>query len=170
MKLLSPDLLEQVYRDHRQGLFSLALSIVGCEQLAEDAIHEAFVSLYRRAPIECEPVAYVFTTVRNASVDQTRRRRRFEQANESLFNGYVPPPASKEDNGHNGILDRERDQLLRRSIDTLPVAQRELIVMKAFAQLTFDQIGQILGEPMKTVATRYRRALQKLESELKGKL
>lgn len=170
MKLLSTESLEQVYRTHRQGLFSLALSVVGCEQSAEDAIHEAFTTLYRRSPIECDPVAYVFTAVRNASIDISRKTQRAKRAHETLFNGYVPPKANPTVNGQDKVLDQERDQILRRSIDGLPSHERELIIMKTFAQLTFEQIAEILNEPAKTVASRYRRALRKLESELKGKL
>lgn len=170
MPLLSTESLEQVYRAHRHGLYSLALSVIGCEQSAEDAIHEAFVAMYRRSPIECDPVAYVFASVRNASIDISRRSQRAHRANETLFNGYVPPKAVPGTNGQERLLDQERDQILRRAIDGLPSHERELIVMKTFAQLTFDQIAEVLKEPMKTVATRYRRALKKLESELRGKL
>ena len=45
-----------------------------------------------------------------------------------------------------------------------------MIVLKIHADLTFNQIGKILGLPLKTVATRYRRTLRKLEEQLKGKV
>ena len=41
------------------------------------------------------------------------------------------------------------------------------LLMKIFANLTFDEIGQVMGTPSATVATRYRRALVKLEEHLR---
>src|SRR4051795_7972904 len=71
--------LEDIYARHRQGLFTLALSITRCAARAEDAVHDAFVRLCRRrsvsAPVngtgtasQPDPVAYVFASVRNAAV------------------------------------------------------------------------------------------------------
>ncbi len=69
-----------------------------------------------------------------------------------------------------GLLTRERDQILRLAIDQLHEDDREVIVMKVFGDLTFDEIGGVLKQPAKTVATRYRRALVKLEERLRGQL
>ena len=61
-----------------------------------------------------------------------------------------------------------RDQILRQAIDNLPENEREAIVLKTLAELTFQQAGEVTGIPAKTIATRYRRALEKLESRLRG--
>src|SRR3954464_10297105 len=76
--------LEDIYARHRQGLFTLALSITRCAARAEDAVHDAFVRLCRRRFVawwfsatgtarQPDPVAYVFASVRNAAVDLVRR-------------------------------------------------------------------------------------------------
>ena len=65
--------IEQIYRLHRKGLYTLALAITRHPESAEDAVHEAIVRLCRsdRSPTG-DPVAYVFAAVRNAAVDQKR--------------------------------------------------------------------------------------------------
>lgn len=68
------------------------------------------------------------------------------------------------------MLTAERDQILRIAVHDLDDADREVIVMKIFAGLTFDAVGEILYQSAKTVATRYRRALMKLEERLRGQL
>ncbi|MCP4170341.1 MAG: sigma-70 family RNA polymerase sigma factor [Fuerstiella sp.] len=68
------------------------------------------------------------------------------------------------------VLTAERDQILRIAVHDLDDADREVIVMKIFAGLTFDAVGEILYQSAKTVATRYRRALMKLEERLRGQL
>ena len=164
------DQLEKTYCSHRQGLFSLALSITGCRQLAEDAIQSAFERLCRLgAAPKGDVVGYVFASVRNASRDVMRSKRRVADVRESIFNGYVRSEESWSGPAEN-FLTEERDQILRAAIDDLDEADREVVVMKTFAGLTFDAIGEVLEQPTKTVATRYRRALTKLEEKLRGQL
>ena len=164
------DQLENVYRTHRQGLFSLALSITGCSQLAEDAVHSAFERLCRitQAP-SGDPAGYVFAAVRNAARDLLRSDRRGRKSRENIFNGFVPDVRSA-DMPPDDLLTAERDGILRRAVEELDDAEREIVVLKAFAGLTFDAAAEVLEQPAKTVATRYRRALLKLEEKLRGRL
>ena len=161
--------LATIYSSHRQGLFTLALSIVGCRQLAEDAIHSAFERLYRsQTSLKGSATSYVYASVRNAAHDVQRANLRTSKAYDSMFAGFVTPP---EPNGPDvSLLTEERDEILRAAVSGLQDAEREVVVMKAFGELTFDDIGTILDEPAKTVATRYRRALIRLEEKLRGQL
>jgi len=62
------ELLEAVYREHRQGLYSLAVTITASHQLAEDAVHNAFARMIRTVqPEQDNLVPYVFRSVRNAA-------------------------------------------------------------------------------------------------------
>ena len=166
--------LENVYRQHRQGLFSFALSISGCPQLAEDAIQVAFTNLHRTNAIangnagNGQLVAYVFRSVRNSAIDLQRSGQRQKRLSESLFAEY----RRREDSSTpvQTLLTQERDGLLRDAIDQLCDVDREAIVLKLFAGLTFEQAGKVAQASPKTIATRYRRALGKLENHLKGQL
>lgn len=147
----------------------MALSVTRCAQLAEDAIHVAFERLCRRQdPPDGDLVSYVFAAVRNASRDAVRYRRVQSERTESLFNGYVPPEQA--DDPADDVLTRERDQILRAAVEDLDEADREVVVLKVFAGLTFDATGRVLDQSPRTVATRYRRALLKLEEKLRGQL
>jgi RNA polymerase sigma-70 factor (ECF subfamily) len=68
------------------------------------------------------------------------------------------------------VLTAERDQILRTAVNELDESDREVVVLKIFAGLTFDAVAEILDQPAKTVATRYRRSLMKLEERLRGQL
>lgn len=160
------DLLTEIYRSHRQGLFSVALTITGSRQQAEDAVHEAFCKLVDRKPPTGDSVPYVFKTVRNAAIDIHRRKQRDRKLSESLFNGYLPPAKSTDPQSE--LLSAERDQILRQAIDNLSDNEKEAIVLKALAGLTFQQAGEVAGIPAKTIATRYRRALETLATRLRG--
>lgn len=161
--------LESVYRTHRHGLFSLAVSITGSHQLAEDSVHTAFAKLFKCSLPPGDLVAYVFKSVRNAAIDTARKRRRDTKLNDSLINGFLSPTARVGEPPEN-LLTKERHELLRDAIDSLSKEDKEAVVLKSFAGLTFVQVGNVTNVSPKTIATRYRRALKKLEHQLKDQL
>ena len=155
--------LERIYWDHRQGLYTLALAITRRPERAEDAVQDAFARLWTsRVRLTGDPVPYVFAAVRNAAVDEMRRKNgaaaRLEPV--SIYNGLPADPAAQ-------AVSAEEHQLVREAVEALPQGQREAVVMKIYAGLTFEQIARALGEPLQTVASRYRRALDRLGRRLK---
>ena len=57
---------------------------------------------------------------------------------------------------------------LQRALLALPPEQREVISLKIDGELTFAQIGEVLGMSMNTAASRYRYALDKLRTTLEA--
>lgn len=155
--------LAGIYNQHRQGLFTLALSIVRDRDRAEDAVHEAFARLLRsgRQPTG-DLVAYVFAAVRHAAIDQQRRG---PAPAVSIFENQRDGDAQQPDDL---AAVHERDRLLQHALEQLPDPQKQVIVMKLYADLTFEQIAQSLGEPLPTVASRYRRALIRLRETVES--
>ena len=154
--------LEAIYRERRQGLYSLALAITRSAELAEDAIHDAFVRLWRSARQPAgDLTAYVFASVRNAAIEVRRRqKRRVEQAT-PLFG--CEAAAATDDHAT-----AERAAAARRAVEALPLRPRQVVVMRLYGELTFQQIADALGEPLQTVASRYRRALERIRTELEA--
>jgi RNA polymerase sigma-70 factor, ECF subfamily len=152
--------LEQVYGRHRQGLFTVALSITRCAARAEDAVHDAFVRMCRNSAGEGKGdlVAYAYAAVRNAAIDQ-RRRMKAQPKMDSIFNG-------DHDAAERGAIEAEREAVVAAAIQDLPEEQREAVVLRIYAQLTFAQIAQVVDAPLQTVATRYRRSLERLRERL----
>jgi len=156
--------LEQIYCQHRQALFSLALTVTGCAGLAEDAVHEAFVRLCQRAERPSGSLAaYVFSSVRNAAIDCRRRQQRQQELAESVFT-TVEQEGSSPDNSTESF---ERQVQLMELFEAIEEPVRQIVVMKIFGELTFEEIGEVLQTPAATVATRYRRAIMKLEESLR---
>ena len=159
--------LERLYTEHRQGLYSLALTITRSADAAEDAVHEAFVRLCRSGQqTSGDPVAYVFAAVRNAAIDQLRQRGRADRQSNSIF--AVAPPADEVARPDELAAEAERDRLIRTALESLPDATRQVIVMKLYAGLTFEQIAAACNEPLPTIASRYRRGLDKLRTSMEA--
>lgn len=146
--------LAELYSRHRQGLFTLALAITRSRQSAEDAIHDVFARLCRRELIADDPAAYIFAAVRNAARDLATKRKTGELVLD-LIDSSAPPDASAQAAELSGIV--------HKCLEELDEPHREVVVMKLWTGLTFDQIAGITGEPLQTVASRYRRALLKLK-------
>jgi RNA polymerase sigma-70 factor, ECF subfamily len=152
--------LEELYRQYRQGLFTLALSITACPGKAEDAVHEAFARICRNHAGQDIGPAYLFAAVRNAARDQRRRTRPSQELPISIFDNRPGPAASAETS--------EAAALARQYLQELDEPSREVVVMKLYANLTFDQIAQVTSEPLQTLASRYRRALLRLKERLES--
>lgn len=168
------DTLESIYREHRQGLFTVALSVTGSRDRAEDAVHDAFARLCRGGQgksMAGDPVAYAYAAVRNAAVDILRKRRELavdfseRGAGDSIFadaGRFTPAGADAL------AASAETESEVRQALEELPDEQRQVLVMKTYGGLTFEQIGQALNEPLSTVASRYRRALDRLKHRLRS--
>ena len=168
---MSENLLESIYRNYRQGLFSLALSVTGCRASAEDAIQHAFSRLNGiQIEEKTDTVAFVFRSVRNSAIDTKRKDGRTQRVHETIYNGYIPPASSKFEDPDARVLTAERDQILRQAIDELADSSKQTVLMRTYSALTFEQIGAVLEIPAKTAATQYRRALVELEQKLKGQI
>ncbi len=155
--------MEEVYWEHRQGLFTLALSITRCPSKAEDAVQDAFSRLWKsRMKARAQIVPYVFAAVRNAAIDQMRRSGGAQNVEDaSVFDGRCSDPLVT-------ALDNERQAVVRSAVEALPDDQRQAVVLHIYAGLTFDQVADMLGEPLPTVASRYRRALERLKQSIQG--
>ncbi|OLE61026.1 MAG: hypothetical protein AUG10_02825 [Gemmatimonadetes bacterium 13_1_20CM_2_70_10] len=102
--------------------------------------------------------AYLFRIAASVWHDHLRRelvRRR--ALDEMRDDERTPPPASDE-----GVLERDLSTAVRRAVDTLPAAQREVVTLRHGAGLTFREIAERLGRPLGTVLTQMRAALEKI--------
>ena len=156
--------VEQIYRRHRHGLYTLAVSVAGRPEAAEDAVHDAVVRLCRSDALPTgDPVAYVFAAVRNAALDTCRRSGPRAPA-VSIFD--LPDTAATGPGVDESAGDGERDRRVADAVERLPAEQREAVVLHLFAGLTFAQAAEAAGVPLQTLASRYRRALAALKSPL----
>ena len=157
----------QWLRRHGPAMLLLARQLVPSRADAEDVLQEAFVRFWSARHRAADPVAYLFACVRSAALDwrrgSQRRGRREEAAAQAT-------PTAAEPHFAAGLEHEERRAAVEAALAGLPENQREVVVMKLWARLTFPQIGQALGVPADTAASRYRYALEKLRGRLAEEL
>ena len=158
--------LEEMYASHRQGFFTLALAITQDRGRAEDAVHEAFARLCKQdRDVEGDRLAYVYVAVRNAATDERRRRGRRSQHSTSIF-AEPASLVSSDDDPQLQVSGQERRQLLREAVQGLPDQARQTVALRVFVGLTFEQVAEVMDEPLGTVTSRYHRALQQLRRKV----
>jgi len=160
------DTLAAVYRAHRRELYVCALSVTGCPQQAEDAIHDAFVRLFALGRPPRRLKAYVFRSVRNAAIDIVRSANSKKSTMDtlrSIYNVNHHPPQS----GFEVAQQTDRLDRLTQALSTLDASHREVIILHCNADLRFREIATILGRPMGTVTSWYRRGIEQLHERLK---
>ncbi|TWU29374.1 RNA polymerase sigma factor [Bythopirellula polymerisocia] len=151
--------LEDLYSKCRQQLFTCALVITGSPARAEDAIHEAFC---RVISSETEPQnlkAYVFKSVRNASLDQMRRLAAEPVAYPEMIFDVRPNPA-------HAAEEADFQQSIVELMKHLNTDEQETIVQHLYGELSFQEIATIRGAPIGTIASWYRRGMEKLRRSL----
>jgi RNA polymerase sigma-70 factor (ECF subfamily) len=163
--------LERLYDRYGRATYSLVLKMLRDPARAEEITQEVFLKLWQR------PSSYVagrgpfatwlLSVAHHRTVDELRARR------------HDTLPLMEEENPTRELIDdgtdladaawiREQRVAVRLALETLPGSQRHAIELAYFAGLTQREIADRLGEPLGTIKTRTRLALQKLRVVLNG--
>ncbi|MDI2127872.1 SigE family RNA polymerase sigma factor [Yinghuangia seranimata] len=154
---VSVDLLTETYRAHYGTLMRLAALLLDDPHSCEDVVQEAFVRVHVARHRLREPdktLAYLRQTVVNLSRSTLRRRL---MAMRLMPRPVLDEPAAEE--GAHEVL--ERDALVRVLRD-LPRRQREVIVLRYYADLTEVQVADLLGLSVGSVKAYGSRGLDAL--------
>lgn len=129
---------------------------------AEDVVQDAFVRFWRhQRTLPGDPMALMVTSVRRAAFDLARREGRRTDRDGRV--GVADEPVCAFECALDG---QERRAAVEEAVAQLPPEQREVLVLKIWGELTFEQIAASLELSPNTVASRYRYALTSLRNEL----
>lgn len=157
------NLLAEMYDQHGSRIYRYLLALLGNRADAEDTLQSTFLELARRpdalARIQ-SPGAYLFTVARrNALRLRQRSQNRKERETDGVDLLEARPMTA---------VDPAETERLGRAVLALPVEQREVLVLKAFEEMTFLEIAESLEISPNTAASRYRYAVEKLRTLLGG--
>ncbi len=130
---------------------------------AEDVVQDAFVRFWRhQRDLPGEPMALLVTSVRRAAFDLARREGR-RTAREERAQDVGDEQRAVFRTPMEGD---ERRAAIEHALENIPAEQREVLVLKIWGELTFEQIALELGLSPNTAASRYRYALGALRHAL----
>ena len=159
-----------VGNEHIEGLYSYALVLTRNRSEAEDLVQETYVRAIRamgRLRPESNVKSWLFTILRNIWFNQLRQRRTAPQIVEMDLEGINVGIGSKTSDDPYALYvsTLERDQV-REAIQQLPVESREIILLREYEELSYQEIAAILDCPTGTVMSRLARARAKLRALL----
>ena len=162
--------LEELYSRYGTAVYSMARYMLRNEALAEEATQEVFLNIWLKAASynaeRGRPKAWVMSVAHHKIVDIIRsRRRNIAMANPTDYEILESLPSSQRATDEQAITNLEGERI-RKSLAILPPAQREVIELAYFQGLSQSEIAQKLDQPLGTVKTRVRLAMQKLRVEL----
>jgi RNA polymerase sigma-70 factor (ECF subfamily) len=153
--LIDPAQLARSFDAHAATLILFARQWLA-RSAAEDIVQDVFIRLMaqRHAPDNIK--AWLFTSVRNAAISQARsaKRRTHRELRLSVerTDWFEPRPED--------LIDASAAQ---QALESLASEQREVIVMRIWAQMTLVEIAQVTGEAISTLFSRYRAGLSEIK-------
>ncbi|MBA2334998.1 MAG: RNA polymerase sigma factor [Blastocatellia bacterium] len=161
----------EVVKRWERKIFALCFGMLGREDDARDAAQETFIAAYRNLA-NFRGEAKVSSWLHRIAVNQcltTKRRAKTrsedfldEESNEEervfIAPEHTSPSRTTEQN--------ERLNIVRQAVSSLPVDLRQVIVMKEFEDMTFQEISETLELPLSTVKSRLYTALKQLRMKL----
>lgn len=151
--------LVELYRRYGRRLYPLIRRIVVDESLAEEVLQDVFVRLWTR-PGQYRPdggqlLAWLMTVARNLALDAVRREKKW-RAHADLDDHVHQVTAAGPG------VDADMARAVRRALAALPDDQQRTVELAYFEGLTHAELAARLGEPLGTVKSRLRLALDKL--------
>lgn len=164
------DAFAELVTRHQDGLYTMALRLLGRPEDACDVVQETFMRAYVNLPkLRGASVrGWLYRVALNAGHDVLRRGVRRPEDPLERGDGKIldlPDPALGPDAVAEG---RERARVVRRALLALPVDYREAVVLRDVNQLSYEEIAEALRVPLGTVKSRLSRARAMLAEGLRG--
>jgi RNA polymerase sigma-70 factor (ECF subfamily) len=158
------DALGRLYDRFGGIAYGLALRVLRDERLAEDAVQEAFVAVWRQAasfrPERARAQTWVLTLVHRRAVDLVRYEQR--RRADPLEHAAEPATGSAEEDAEV----RDRREAVQRALAQLPEEQRRPIELAYYGGFTQSELAERLGEPLGTIKSRMFAGLKRLREVL----
>ena len=154
------DDMDAIYRSHAQTVYKFLLAQCRDPDLAEELTQETFyraVCSIDRFDGSCKLSVWLCQIAKHLWYQHLRKRQKETVPLETAPETPVP---SAED----GVLDQEGRLTLLRQIHRLPEPQREVIYLRAFGNLSFREIGDVLGKTENWARVTFYRTNEKLRN------
>jgi RNA polymerase sigma-70 factor (ECF subfamily) len=147
-----------IVKRYMHSAYYIALGFVHNQQDALDVSQEAFIKAFRKIKMFDTSLPFFpwfYRLMRNLCIDHLKRKRRMSE---------IPLEDTQ-------VLDDERDdremkEALWKGIEELPFDQREIIILRYFRQMSYEEIAELTARPIGTVMSSLHYAKKKLKGIL----
>jgi RNA polymerase sigma-70 factor, ECF subfamily len=156
--------LGELYRRFGQPAHGLAAQVIRDDVLAEEAVQDAFLDVWRLAAHfereRAKPSTWILTFVHRRAVDLVRRETR--RRTESLELAEVPACSGADDEA----AVRARRAAVQEALERLPHHQRRTLELAYYGGFTQSQLAERLQQPLGTIKSRTFSGLARLRELL----
>lgn len=162
------DLIERYQGRLVNYLFRLLRNADDAHDLAQEVLVKVYQVLDRYDP-QYKFSTWLFRVAQNAAIDQIRRRRLKvvslrQEDDEGERRDWELPAVERGPYGD--LRNRERGEAIQEAIEALPWEYRELILLRHFGELPYEEIAKLKGMPLGTVKNKLFRGRQMLKEKL----
>ncbi len=152
---------EQLSQRHRDRLLRMAWFLTGSVEAARDAVQVAFMELAQKHPRHHNGSLSGYLTVitRNAALKEIQRKKNTVSLDETEL-------LSTEDNPLSRVVADERDRAIVKTIQSLDTIHRDIMVMRFYGDMSYEDIAEELMIPLGTVKSRLFHAVQKVRTSM----
>ena len=171
MTLGEREALAELYARHARAVFGLILHMLKDTTRAEEVTQEVFLNLWQKAkmfrPERGKFLTWLLTSAHHRTIDELRRDGRFRSALEEVARMAQVGGSNEEDESPVDRAQRlEEAEVVRKALDVLPPEQQQVVMLAYYSGYSQLEIAEGLKQPLGTVKTRMRLAMQKLRASL----
>lgn len=162
--------LAELYDRYGRLVYSMAFNTVGDSSIAEEITQDVYLRVWEKAntyrPDQGKVVTWLASIARYRAIDILRRQSVRPEGNRAAWaeeEAFEPPDDT---NIEEQVETAQRSHHIRSAIAQLPLEQREALSLAYFQGYSHTEIAAILNEPLGTIKTRIRLAMQKLRQLL----
>jgi RNA polymerase sigma-70 factor, ECF subfamily len=180
--------MEKFVQEHLKSVYNYVFRIIKSESGAEDVTQETFVKIWRHHTSEVSPPApsyvkrgenlkpWIFKIARNTAIDYLRKRKNVlfseidslissknSEENGKSFEENIPDIEPLPDEI---FIRKELAQELENALSQIRPDFAEIIFLHYNQNMTFEEIGKVVGKPLNTVKSHHLRALQAIRKIL----
>lgn len=161
---------ESLVKRYKKKAYYLALKLVGDPAEAKDISQEAFIRVYR-ARRRFDPnrsfFSWFFTILSNLAKNQLKKRKVRQEYSQNVQEEHKSTASSGRDSSPEYLMEAdETREAVWHAIEKLSFEHREIIVLRHFEDLSYEEIAKALGIPVGSVMSRLYYARKKLKELL----
>ncbi len=166
------DALECFYEKYSTQVFSLARYMLKDEAIAEEIAQDVFLAVWQKAGTfkanRGSPKGWLISITHHRVIDHVRSAKRARASMDRMAQEMASLEKLYQVRTEDEALRSIERQEIAKALESIPEAQRTVILMSYFQGYSQTEIAKILDQPLGTVKTRIRLGMQKLRSIFKN--
>lgn len=156
--------LEVLIKRHHRKIFSSIMILVRDKEMAEDVFQDTFIKVINTLKSgnyheEGKFLPWVIRIAHNLVIDHFRRKNRMPMVHDTEDFSYIDALKLKDDNVEDRMIKDQIHHDVRMLVDHLPLDQREVVIMRHYADMSFKEIADSTNVSINTALGRMRYAL-----------